>query len=68
MRKDTTPADMLFDTRVVKRNIGKGIVTQKEYDARLAALPDTADNSELVHTRLGEDDLGGAEQDDDDEG
>ena len=68
MRKDTTPADMLFDTRVVKRNIGKGIVTQKEYDARPAALPDSTDNSELVRTRLGEDDIAGAEQDDDDEG
>lgn len=68
MRKDTTPADMLFDTRVVKRNIGKGIVTQKEYDARLAALPDSTENSELVRTRLGEEDSLGEEQDDDDEG
>jgi hypothetical protein len=55
MRKDSTPRDMLLDRRVVERNIRKGIVTREEYDTFLRELGDTAENSELITARLGED-------------
>lgn len=56
MRKDTTPPNMLFDRRVVERNIRKGVVTREDYNQWLSALSDVAENAETVRTTLGEDD------------
>ena len=55
MRKDTTPANMLFDRRVVERNLRKGVVTREEYDQWLANLADSTPNSEVIRATLGED-------------
>ena len=62
MRKDTTPPNMLFDRRVVERNIRKGVVTREYYDRWLAALGDVAETAETIHAKLGEE----ADFDDDD--
>lgn len=56
MRKDTTPPNMLFDRRVVERNIRKGVVTREDYNQWLSALSDVAENAETVRATLGEDD------------
>jgi hypothetical protein len=37
-----------FDTRVVERNIKKGVVSQKDYDVLLKQLPDEKDNFDLI--------------------
>lgn len=55
MRKDTTPANMLFDRRVVERNLRKGVVTREEYDQWLANLGDSTPNSEVIRATLGDD-------------
>jgi hypothetical protein len=34
----------LFDTRTIERNIKRGIITRKEYERFLKALPDAATN------------------------
>lgn len=70
MRKDTTPPNMLFDRRVVERNIRKGVVTREEYDQWLTALSDVGENAETVRATLGEDDLDDEDDldEDDDEG
>jgi hypothetical protein len=33
----------LFDSRIVERNIRKGLITRKDYEKHLKALPDAAD-------------------------
>jgi len=38
--------DFLLDKRVLSRNIAKGLVEKKAYDAHIEALPDVEDNSE----------------------
>ena len=69
MRKDTTNPDMLFDIRVVQRNIKNRTVTKAEYQERLDKLQDVSANAELIRTRLGEeDDEPVTEEDDTDEG
>ena len=44
--------ERLFDTRVVERNIAAGIVSREEYEAWLAALPDSADTGLEAHARM----------------
>ena len=34
----------LYDVRTLERNFRKGLITRKEYDKYLKALPDKADN------------------------
>ncbi|GBD38508.1 hypothetical protein HRbin37_00759 [bacterium HR37] len=36
-------ADLLFDVRVVERNIQEGIITREEYEEYLRKLPDVSD-------------------------
>jgi len=60
MRKDATPRDILFDRRIVERNLRKGIVTREEYEQYLLALPDVSANAEVISARLGEDDPSGS--------
>ena len=38
----------LFDTRLYRRNVRKGLITQKDYEAHIKGLPDDEPNSELV--------------------
>lgn len=64
MRKDTTPPHMLFDRRVVERNIRKGVVSRDEYNDWLAKLGDAAPNSELIQATLGGDDDDAGDDDD----
>lgn len=66
-----------FDTRVVERNIDKGLVTRDEYDEYLDGLDDVEDNAVSIEAEfeagLFEDDEEGEEEDaetedEDDEG
>ena len=41
-------SDQLLDKRILDRNLAKGLVTQKEVDKHLAALPDKSTNAEYV--------------------
>lgn len=36
-------ADLLFDVRIVERNIQEGIITREEYEEYLRKLPDVSD-------------------------
>lgn len=70
MSSQTTPALLLFDRRLMERNLRKGFLTQAEVDARLAAIPDCSANAERVAASLhdepaGDDDEDGEEGDDD---
>lgn len=56
MRKDTTPPHMIFDRRVVERNIQKNVVTREEYEQWLAKLTDATPNSEVIRATLGDED------------
>ncbi len=41
-----SPADVnprLLDTRTIDRNIKRGLITRKEYDKQVKALPDAKD-------------------------
>lgn len=56
----TQKKDRLFDRRTVDRNIAKGLITQKEYEAYLTKLDDREDQStpikaEFVEGVLNED-------------
>lgn len=67
MRKDTTPPHMLFDRRVVERNIRKGVVSREEYSEWLGKLTDAAPNSEVIRATLGvDDDVDDSDDGDDD--
>lgn len=41
-----------FDKRLIERNIRKGHLTPKEYQAHLSALPDAGDNVEVVEAQI----------------
>lgn len=41
-------SDQLLDKRILDRNLAKGLVTQKDVDKHLAALPDKSANAEYV--------------------
>jgi len=41
-------SDQLLDKRILDRNLAKGLVTQKEVDKHLAALPDKSANAEYL--------------------
>ena len=36
--------DWMYDKRVVRRNIRKGLISREEYEKYLEALPDMSDN------------------------
>jgi hypothetical protein len=43
-REEEAKDARLFDTRTVERNIKRGLITRKEYERFLKALPDAAGN------------------------
>lgn len=44
MSRDDDPKSLeIYDRRIVERNIKKGLLTRKEYDKFLKALPDATD-------------------------
>ena len=46
--------DLLFDVRLVDRNVTRGRMTQAELDKHLKELPDTADNAANLEASLAE--------------
>lgn len=44
--------ESLFDVRVQRRNLARGVITQEELDAMLAALPDDADKALRSEVRV----------------
>ena len=42
-REESAPDPILFDRRIVERNIKRGIITRKDYDKFLKSLADSAD-------------------------
>ena len=61
-----------FDSRVVERFIRSGEIQREDYERHLAALVDVEAHSELIVTRLGDEDESvdddGDEDEDEDEG
>jgi hypothetical protein len=55
--------DLLFDRRIIERNLEKGLTTQKEYDKFIAGLSDStaAATSSKVGITDGEFELGARE-------
>ena len=66
MRKDTTPPNMLFDRRVVERNIRKGVVSRDDYNKWLTALADVSEKAETIRATLGEDEASDLDASDED--
>ncbi len=50
--------DFLLDKRIVRRSLDKGLVSEKEFDKHLNALPDRADNAVVasIDELVGDDD------------
>ncbi|MGM0555294.1 MAG: hypothetical protein ACQEVA_02850 [Myxococcota bacterium] len=48
----TEKNEKLFDTRVVERNIDKGLVTRKEYEEYLEGLDDVEDRAEVIEAEF----------------
>ena len=42
-REDSAPDPVLYDRRIVERNIKRGIITRKDYEKLLKSLSDSAD-------------------------
>ena len=56
-----TLENKIIDKRVVRRNVRKGLLDEKDFDRHLKSLPDVADQavpveSEVEHVETGEDD------------
>jgi hypothetical protein len=56
-----TLENKIIDKRVVRRNVRKGLLDEKELDRHIKSLPDVADQavpveSEVEHVETGEDD------------
>ena len=56
-----------FDVRTLERKLRRGLVSRKEYEKFLKALPDRADNVTQVGVSLAEDDDLDDDLDDDDD-
>jgi len=46
--------ERLFDLRTLERNLAKGLITQKEYDAYLGKLEDVEDNMAVIEAEFEE--------------
>jgi hypothetical protein len=46
------PKDMIFDVRILERNVRKGIVTEKDVEKHLKELADRTEASAPVETKL----------------
>jgi hypothetical protein len=44
------PKEMLFDVRILERHVRKGLLSQKELEARLRALEDKTDAAAPLET------------------
>ena len=56
-----TLENKIIDKRVVRRNVRKGLLDEKDFDRHIKSLPDVADQavpveSEVEHVETGEDD------------
>jgi hypothetical protein len=56
-----TLENKIIDKRVVRRNVRKGLLDEKEFDRHIKSLPDVADQavpveSEVEHVETDEDD------------
>lgn len=51
MPSDISP-EMLFDKRVIERNLRKGLITDKDVEAQVKALPDQAEQSALIESKV----------------
>jgi len=40
--------DMRFDSRLIERNLEKGVITQEEYEAHLEGLEDVEEKAETL--------------------
>ena len=49
------------DTRLLRRNLAKGFISQNAVDEMLKALPDVSDRAEWIDIEDGEDDADEAE-------
>ena len=45
-------SEMLFDKRVLERNLRKGLVTQKDVDNNLKSLPDQTEGTAMIEARI----------------
>ncbi|MBL8603005.1 MAG: hypothetical protein JNK72_13860 [Myxococcales bacterium] len=52
MSNQTTPDALLFDRRLIERNLRKGYLTPTVLDKHLAGLPDVAESAEPVAAKL----------------
>ena len=43
-RDEEAPDPILFDRRIVERNIKRGLITRKDYEKFLKSRPDVSDN------------------------
>ncbi len=55
-----TLENKIIDKRVVRRNVRKGLLDEKDFDRHIKSLPDVADQavpveSEVEHVETGED-------------
>ncbi len=48
-----------FDTRMVERNVARGVLTSQELTEVVKNLPDDAENAEYVNTEILADDVTG---------
>lgn len=48
----STNKEVLFDKRVVERNIARGLITREEYNAYLEGLEDAAKDSAPVNAQF----------------
>ena len=46
------PKDMVFDVRILERNVRKGLVSAKEVDGHLTTLKDRAENAAQLESKL----------------
>ena len=53
--------DLLMDTRLVDRNINKGLVERDAYEKHLADLPDRADIAAVLEVEMSDVGVGHAE-------
>ncbi len=47
-----TEDEKMFDVRLVRHQIRRGVVSKEEVEKHLAALPDDAENGEETETRF----------------
>lgn len=46
--------EKLVDTRLIDRNIAKGLISREAYEKQLAELPDAAEQAEVIEAKFAE--------------